>query len=134
MSIKQAELDLARARGDAERLAVQLKAAESRILKLENYLELARLYEERAEPPDGAVSASGPAIVQAAISILQERKTRQKTSALVEELERRGQRIGGTNKITNLSGSLSRSPLLTASRTEGWGLKEWADGASATLR
>jgi hypothetical protein len=125
MSIERAEADLARAKAEVARLTNQLQTAVAKVTKIENYLEIARTY----DAPDGDDSAksrnAGSPIVHATIEILRERGTRQHARALVEELERRGHQIGGTNKITNLSGSLSRSPLLSASRVDGWGLKEW---------
>ena len=124
MLIERAEADLIRAKVEVARLSAQLSAAESRVVKIEHYIEMARAYDSR-EPEDARPRNGGSPLVQASVEIIRERGTRQLTRVLVEELEQRGHRIGGNNKITNLSGALSRSPLLSASRTEGWGLKEW---------
>jgi hypothetical protein len=126
MSIERAEADLAKVRSDIDRLSAQLKAAESRSVKLAHYIEMARAYEAASEAADAPRARSnGSPLVSGTIEILRERKCRVPTTALVEELERRGYLIGGSNKVGNLSGALSRSSALTPSRTKGWGLLEW---------
>ena len=128
MSIERAEADLERARSDATRLQAQLATLNRKIDKLENYIEMARVYlaDDNDEPGKNRRD-NGPPQVQAVIEILREAKQRLLTRSLVEELERRGHYVGGSNKITNLSSALSRSPALESNRSEGWALKEWIE-------
>jgi len=96
-----------------------------------NYIEITRAYEaDNAEDAPIGKSA-GAALAQACVETIRERWARQKTVALVEELTRRGHHIGGGNKVTNLSGALSRSDDLTSSRAKGWGLADWGDSDPA---
>lgn len=129
MSIERAETDLARVRSEIQRLQMQLEIASARSLKLEHYIEMARLYDvaDASEQPDDPRNkpGSGSPLVPVCVEYIRQTGQRQPTRKLVEVLEAQGFKIGGTNKVTNLSGSLSRAPELTPNRVEGWGLKEW---------
>lgn len=125
MSVERAQADLKRVNQEASRLKIQLLMATERITKLEHYIELAKVYDANADGVTDNKPQNGSSLVAASIEIIAEAGVRQPTRHLVEELERRGHVIGGQNKVTNLSGTLSRAPELTASRTEGWGLAAW---------
>lgn len=125
VSIDRARIDFQKAQQEVVRLKVILHHAEAHVVKLGHYIELAALYELTDDADPDSKPQSGSSLVMGSIQIITERGVRQPTRLLVEELERRGYSIGGQNKVTNLSGTLSRSPELTASRTEGWGLKVW---------
>lgn len=129
MSIERAEADLQKVGTEMQRLRSQLEAAGMRALKLQNYIEMAKAYEAPvdSEESNRPRASGGSPLVPICIEVIRERGKRQPTRYLVEELERRGHHIGGSNKITNLSGALSRAPELSASRLEGWGLKEWGN-------
>ena len=127
MSIERAEADLALARVDVSRLGVSLESAKARMVRLEHYIEVARAYERGADGPSDDRGRGDGTLAEAATAIIRERGNRQPTRVLVDELEARGHQIGGANKITNLSSTLSRAPHLSANKLKGWGLKEWGD-------
>lgn len=129
MSLDRATSDLAKLKLEVARLQAQLNAANEKVLKLEHYIEVTRAYESQQDDVDRVKGGVGTLLVSTVIEILREKGTRQPTRLLVEELERRGLHIGGQNKITNLSGMLSRSGDLVSSRTEGWGLSVWENDA-----
>jgi hypothetical protein len=124
MAIDRALADLEEAKREAIRLSALLDSVHQRIRKLEIYIEMAESYESPSASA-APVRLNASPIVPACISILRAHGTRMPARQLVEELERRGVLIGGTNKITNLSGTLSRAPEFSASRLDGWGLAEW---------
>ena len=128
MSIERAKADLAQARIEAQRLAEQARSVAERVAKLEVYLEMARVYEAdcRVIAATAAPGARGrPTMAQAATQIIRESGKRQTTRELIDALEQHGYVIGGENKVTNLSSTLSRCEALVANKVEGWGLVEW---------
>jgi hypothetical protein len=122
--LERAKADLGEAEGEAARLSTLLDSAHERIRRLRIYIEMAEGYESPSASA-APVRANASPIVPVCISILRKHGARMPARQLVEELERRGVEIGGSNKITNLSGTLSRAPEFSANRTDGWGLTEW---------
>jgi hypothetical protein len=138
MSVQRAERELAALKDEIRELEARIGKAKDRAIKLEHYVEMAVEFGGRGDevptpqrrPNDGTRQRapqggmSGRA-VQECMAILRERGGPVHTGELSRLITERGIRLGGQNPANALSGYLSRSPELVASRSMGWSLKEW---------
>jgi hypothetical protein len=140
MSISRAESDLAQAKMEMQRLERDLKAAQERAIKIQHYLEMARLYDmgttvsaDRSPGKRRQRSGKSAIYTRAAIETLRRAGHPMKTRALVRALSDQGIEIGGKDPVITLSGSLSRSgELEMPDRAAGWVLKEWAESRASS--
>ncbi len=139
VSVVKAQEDLESLRVQIEETKRNLAELEAQAVKIAHFIEMANVYAPSPDHPENAAPDNGnkstrlrqagdpPKNVRVAISILRERNQPMKTKELVDELAKRGITIGGKIPVTNLSSALSRfKDLLTADRSEGWSLNEWA--------
>jgi hypothetical protein len=146
MSVEKARLELETLRDRATALQQELRDVEDRAVKLSNYIEISSSYNDRSAssgPQEASplpVRAIGmlraeralPKNVRAVVSILEAAGKPLPTRVLIEKLAEQGIVIGGKLPVTGLSSALSRHrELLTASRSEGWGLTAWSNQDSA---
>jgi hypothetical protein len=125
VSVERATKDLNKTRLEVTRLEAQLTDARNRALKLEHYLEMAKVY-DAAQEVDAEKSLDAKLnVTEQVIEILRALQRPAHTRQLVDELAKLGTVIKGENPANNLASTLSRSKLLESSRTEGWRLVEW---------
>jgi hypothetical protein len=135
MSVARAETELTHLQSEYSRLQSQLDEVRQRIVKIQNYIEMAREFETttstphptespeiRSRVPKGGIGGQASRL---AIEMVRERRQPIPTRELVEMLKVRGVDVGGGNPVTTLSSYLSRVPELSADRSRGWSLKEW---------
>ena len=132
MSLARAEADLVSARNDVKRYENLLENARQRVLKIEHYIEMARLYSGGSDDEENVYSrrqrsgVSGSAVTEV-IAHLRDVGRAVKTRDLVPILKAKDIRVSALQdrEVTVLSGYLSRAPELVGNRTEGWWLAEW---------
>lgn len=125
MALNRAEADLKKAKSELAKLELQVEITRARVLKLEHYIEMARIYEaSEADQPIAETPKRRGGVVGAVIDILRESRSEgMQTREILEELKKRGIDIGGNNPITNLSSTLSRADDLVNVPGVGWTLK-----------
>ena len=133
MSISRAETDLAQAKMEIQRLECELAVAQERAIKIQHYLELAKLYglgatvstsadRRRRRQPTGKYATYR----KAAVETIRRAGHPMKTRSLVHALSDQGIKIEGKDPVIILSGVLSRSTELEMrDRSVGWAFKEW---------
>ena len=133
MTISRAESDLVQAKLEIQRLEGALKAAHERAIKLQHYLEMARLYDTGATVSAGTTprkrrqpSGKYATYRNAAVEIIRHAGHPMETRPLVRALSDQGIEVTGKDPVVTLSGALSRSTELEMrGRSVGWALKEW---------
>ena len=136
MSVEKAKSQLVGIEAELGRLKARLTELEARAERLRVYIEVAHELELPGIEHFGAnrlgSETKGEKMAAECVAIISAHGRPMKTRELVDELERRGFAIGGENKITNLSSSLSKAKsLLRIDRATGWMLVQWDDASHA---